>query len=227
MSTKEEPITEPILYIPSLCDTATGLSKGEMSTDVQLFKDMAVSLPESFSGTHDFMTAIIRKSDSAVNLEICLNDDIFTVITQEAPLAMFPVCTTSSSVLLPCSISAAKSGFLVSDIEKSPRMGLSSVAFPEINEDAHRWRGDQGLWDRLSYSTSGRIPQNWNDRTIDSRPIPAPKSAPKSALSNDLEVVLIGGTSSSAAPDGTNPEKKHSIRKALGDYAAAQGKTAM
>lgn len=52
-------------------------------------------------------------------------------------------------------------------------MGVARVVFAEANDDTYRWRGDQGLLDRLSYVSPDEIPRNWNQTTIDSRLIPS------------------------------------------------------
>ena len=44
---------------------------------------------------------------------------------------------------------------------------VSTVIFPDANDQTYRWRNDLGLLDRLSYKSRDEIPRNWKETTID------------------------------------------------------------
>ena len=61
-------------------------------------------------------------------------------------------------------------------------MDVSTVDIPESNEETYRWRGDQGLLDRLAYKSAHQIPRNWHETNIDIRLLQRPRITSEPAL---------------------------------------------
>ena len=137
------------------------------------FEDIWVSLSDNLFGAE----AAILGESSGLDLGVSLTDDVFTIANQEASLAVFPVTCHDSVVYSDCS--------------KSPRLTVANVVFPEVNENTYRWRGDQGLLDRLSYPTLERIPENWSQTLIDTKVIEMSRLASEPDLQSS-EKRLIG-----------------------------------
>ena len=154
ISTKGEPMDGHVLPLWSFYGTVSCPTSKEESLKVDPpFDDMSVSLPYNLFGSEAAIFGEARRLD----LRVSLTDDVFAIANQEASLAVFPVTCHESVVYSDCS--------------KSPRLAVANVVFPEVNENTYRWRGDQGLLDRLSYPSSERIPENWSETLVDTKVI--------------------------------------------------------